>query len=96
MIRAILRLVEWLDQKFPAKVVVCEADYRMLAERQIDAFAMFAKLESHVEDLRQGFVGRWNQHEDSITALKEAMVKAPIEAAINRRAEFIAQGRTAE
>ena len=98
MIRAIVALGKWLDRRFPAKVVITESDLASLKNRLDSNTQTVKMMNDHIEDLRQGFVERLNQHEESIKAIKEAMAKTatPTAAEMNRRAAFIAIGRMGE
>ena len=95
MIRILVRLGKWLDARFPAKVVITESDLASLKNRLDSNTQTVKMMNDHIEDLRQGFVERLNQHEESIKALKDAMSK-PSQAAQAMRAQYIATGRMPE
>ena len=102
MIRAIVALGQWLDARFPAKVVVLQKDYNNLHHKIDELHVVIVAMRQvidkqvdHVEDIRVGFVGRLNAHEESIKAIKDAMTKAPTMAA-QVRADYIRSGRMPE
>ena len=92
MIKLLLRLAQWLDSRFPAKVVVTDEMFQRLN------YAI-GKLEQRLiveSGISKEYQARTEKLEESISALKEAIVKAPLIAADNRRSEFIASGRMGE
>ena len=91
MIRLGLRLLTWLDQRFPAKVTVTEEGYATLLGMFKDTHQRSVMLEG-ISDAHQR---RIEKLEESLAALKEAMSK-PSQAAQAMRAQYIATGRMPE
>ena len=94
MIRLGLRLLTWLDQRFPAKIHVTEEDFDRLDSR-------LRAVVASANDLSMGLAmrtARIVRLEESVQAIKDAMAKAatPTAAEMHRRAAFIASGRMGE
>ncbi|MDE2099546.1 MAG: hypothetical protein KGL39_20000 [Patescibacteria group bacterium] len=91
MIRLLKRFADWLDTRFPAKVVVTEADYRMLQERQIkiaelaaadysNAMLEIVKLGNRIEAIEKSnpaisISDRLETLEQSVAGLAKALTK---------------------
>lgn len=71
MIKAILRLVEWLDRKFPPKLVITVEDYERLSNR-IDRCAKDA---GNFHDDFMLLAERVNKLDESIRAIKDILSK---------------------
>ena len=103
MIKAIKAFVDWLDRRFPAKVVVTEADYRQFQERQVHFSGLVAEFEKSTDERFLGIVdycartnARIDKLEESVKALKEALGKTIAPGAVSAekcRADFIGSGR---
>jgi hypothetical protein len=93
MIRAILRLVEWLDRRFPAKVCVTVEKFDEIY-RLID---IQTKRAMGFGDNNLMLHERITRLEDSVSAIKELLAKPANPAKeLLRRADFIASGRMGE
>ena len=87
MIRALKAFVEWLDRRFPPRLVVSEVEFRAMSTVQKEHHLRYLQLEEKVDAM-----------EKTISALKEVLTKGIMPGVVKeqRRAEFIANGRMAE
>jgi hypothetical protein len=94
VIRALLRLAEWLDKRFPPKVTVTDEVFAALQEKEHRHSKEIATISGEVLVLK----GELRSAEKSILALKEFISKGGTTAIseANRRAQFIAEGRMAD
>lgn len=71
MIRSLLRLAEWLDKRFPPRVVVTQEQYDALTDRAHKHEKTLAALKMEISDLS----GRCASAEKSIVAIKDALAR---------------------
>jgi hypothetical protein len=97
------RFLDWLDSRFPAKIVVKEADYFALHEK-LGFLGMAVKQLSDVRDAGSAYEINTRQmaklHEErldkleaSVQGIKDLLTKTPRQSDVERRAEYIASGR---
>jgi hypothetical protein len=97
MIRLGLRFLTWLDQRFPARVVVSRDDYQSLRDTIDWILGETARIEETTTVWENGVISRIETMESSIQAIKEILAKTSSPASeIHRRAAFIASGRMGE
>ena len=91
--RKMLRhFLDWLDARFPVKVVVTEKRYCELELRvSILEGSLQAGLEKQ-EELCAGFAGMLGSHEESIKSIKEILAR-PAVTEQARRAAYVSSGR---
>ena len=94
MIRALKRLTDWLDRRFPPRLVVTVEQFDAYADR-------LHRVEQHFTAFREdsyAVAERVVVLEKSLTAMKDAIQKGQIPAVIaqQKRAEFVATGRMPE
>ncbi len=94
MIRALVRLFEWLDKRFPPKVTVTKESFEALIEREHQRNRGMSTLRLAADTLQE----RIKSLEASMAALKDLLAKggAVGPAKEQRRADFIASGRMGE
>jgi uncharacterized small protein (DUF1192 family) len=98
MIRALKALVDWLDRRYPPRVV-------LTVERMEDLEERVHRLSKHLETLEADHAAAKNESRDGIDALNKAITAVkdtlqkignPSVVAEKRRAEFVASGRMSE
>jgi hypothetical protein len=88
------RFLDWLDERFPAKVTVTEEGYNQL----LDMYKSTNQRSVMLEGISAAHQSRLEKLEDSISAIKEGISKQqnPVAVEMHRRSQFIANGRMPE
>ena len=89
MIRALKAFVDWLDRRFPAKVVFTEGIFLAINKESEVSKKLFEDVFSHFKMQE----ARIAASEKSIAAIKDYLAKSGTISADKRRADFIAEGR---